>query len=234
MPHAPNQDIRTTQRLRRGVGFVAILLPVVVTIGNAIIDGHFSLLGSLSGAYYTGMRDVFVGSMSAIGIFLIAYRHARVDDVLSTLAGYSALAVALFPAKQIDKDLPQTEKIIGGIHLGAAIVLFLIMAIFCFFIFTRPDVRADKSDLPQSKQMRNGLYVLSGWVLVLALAAGAAGRVFLPDDIAVKFQPMFWGEAIAIWAFGFAWLVKGDTIIRDNAGEDVIPTKNQLPATASV
>jgi hypothetical protein len=46
--------------------------------------------------------------------------------------------------------------------------------------------------------------------------------VYFPESIAVKIQPMFWGEAIAIWAFGFAWLVKGDAIIRDDTGEDVV------------
>jgi hypothetical protein len=228
MPHAPNQDTRTVRRLRRGIGFVAIVLPVAVTIGNAVIDGHVRLLGSVSGAYYTGMRDVFVGSMAAIGIFLLIYRHAKIDDVLSNLGGVSALAVALFPAKEINTDIPQTEKIIGIVHLAASTLMFLIMAIFCFFVFTRPDVRMDKSDLPQSKRVRNRLYVLSGWVLVLALAAGAAGSMYLPHDLMVKIEPMFWGEAIAIWAFGFAWLVKGDTIVPSSAGEDIVPNKNNI------
>jgi hypothetical protein len=231
MPHAPSQDVRTARRLRRGIGFVGILLPIAITVGNAIIDGKLSLLGSLSGAYYTGMRDVWVGSIVAIGIFLIAYRHAPIDDALSNIAGVAALAVALFPAKQINHDMPQSEKIIGIVHLASATLLFLIMAIFCFFVFTRPDIRMSKSDLPQSKRARNGLYVLSGWVLILALAAGAAGSLFLPHDIAVTIQPMFWGEAFAVWAFGFAWLVKGDAIVRDDTGEDIVPTKNQqIPA----
>ena len=228
MPHAPNQDTRTVRRLRRGIGFVAIVLPVAVTIGNAVIDGHVRLLGSVSGAYYTGMRDVFVGSMAAIGIFLLIYRHAKIDDVLSNLGGVSALVVALFPAKEINTDIPQTEKIIGIVHLAASTLMFLIMAIFCFFVFTRPDVRMDKSDLPQSKRVRNRLYVLSGWVLVLALAAGAAGSMYLPHDLMVKIEPMFWGEAIAIWAFGFAWLVKGDTIVPSSAGEDIVPNKSNI------
>jgi hypothetical protein len=231
MPHAPSQDIRTARRLRRGIGFVAILLPVAVTIGNAVIDGHVSLLGSVSGAYYTGMRDVFVGSMSAIGIFLFVYRHARLDDALSNIAGLAALTVALFPAKEINHDIPQTEKVIGIVHLAASVVVFLIMAIFCFFVFTRCDVRIHKSNLPLAKRLRNNLYVLSGWVLLIALAAGAAGSLYLPHDLELKIQPMFWGEALATWAFGFAWLVKGDTIVPSNAGEDLAPTKNHIPVS---
>jgi hypothetical protein len=222
MPHKPSQDVVTVRRLRRGVGLVAILLPIVVTVGHSLLVGKFTLLGSVSGAYHTGMRDVFVGSMSAIAIFLISYRHARIDDVLSTLAGLMALGVALLPSKHFDDTMSQTDKIIGIGHVVASALMFLIMAIFCFFVFTRKDARTSKSDLPEPKRMRNNLYVLSGWAIVLALALGAAGSLYLSESIQAKVQPMFWGEAIAIWAFGFAWLVKGDAIIRDDTGEDVV------------
>lgn len=223
MPHAPNQDVRTARRLRRGVGFVAILLPLAVTIGHAIRSGKVVILGSVSGAYHTEMRDIFVGSMVAIGAFLLGYRHARIDDLLSTVAGFAALGVALFPSQSLGDELTQTQKVTGYIHLGASAAMFLIMAVFCFFVFTRTDQRMSKSDAPSPKRKRNSLYVLSGWILVLALAAGAAGSLYLSHDLSAKIQPMFWGEAIAIWAFGFAWLVKGDAIIRDNSGEDVAP-----------
>jgi hypothetical protein len=225
MPHKPSQDVLTVRRLRRGVGLVAILLPIAVTVGHSVIIGKFTLLGSVSGAYYTGMRDVFVGSMAAIAIFLISYRHAPVDDVLSTLAGLMALGVALLPAKHFDDTMSQTDKIIGTGHVVASVLMFLIMVIFCFFVFTRTDIQTSKSDVPQSKRTRNSLYVISGWLIILALAAGAAGSLYLPEDIQTKVQPMFWGEAIAIWAFGFAWLVKGDAILSDDTGEDKAPNK---------
>jgi hypothetical protein len=225
MPHRPSQDVITVRRLRRGVGLVAILLPIVVTVGHSIQVGKFTLLGSVSGAYHTGMRDVFVGSMSAIAIFLISYRHARIDDVLSTLAGIMALGVALLPSKHFDENLSQTERLIGIGHVVASVLMFLIMVILCFFVFTRTDIRTSKSDVPQPKRTRNNLYVISGWLIIVGLAAGAAGSLYLPEKIQETVQPMFWGEAIAIWAFGFAWLVKGDAIIRDDAGEDVVPAK---------
>jgi hypothetical protein len=28
-------------------------------------------------------------------------------------------------------------------------------------------------------------------------------------------HPIFWLESIAIWAFGFSWLTKGETILKD-------------------
>lgn len=225
MPHAPEQDVRTVRRLRRGLGLVAILLPLAVTIGHSIRSGKFVLLGSVSGAYHTTMRDVFVGSMVAIGIFLLAYRHAGIDDVLSTLGGFAALGVALFPSQSLGSPISDTQRIVGYIHLAASGTMFLIMAIFCFFVFTRTDPRISKAEAPPPKRKRNTLYVLSGWVMILALAAGALGSRYLPKDLIVTVQPLFWGEAVAIWAFGFAWLVKGDLIIREDVGEDVVAHK---------
>jgi len=69
----------------------------VATTKGALAD---SFPNSMSGSYYTHMRNVFVGSMCAIGVFLIGYRRSRVDNWLSTFAGILALLVALFPTSR--------------------------------------------------------------------------------------------------------------------------------------
>ena len=43
------------------------------------------------------MRNVFVGSMGANGVFFLSYRYAKVDTALATLIGLAAIGVALFP-----------------------------------------------------------------------------------------------------------------------------------------
>jgi hypothetical protein len=35
------------------------------------------------------------------------------------------------------------------------------------------------------------------------------------QTIVKDWNPTFWLESIMIWAFGFAWLVKGETLWRD-------------------
>jgi hypothetical protein len=44
------------------------------------------------------MRDVFVGTLFATGVFLFCYRGPdRQDNVLTNIAGGAAIAIGLFP-----------------------------------------------------------------------------------------------------------------------------------------
>jgi hypothetical protein len=209
-----SQDSTTVRRLRFGVGILGMTLPFILTIGNAIQVGKPVLLGSLSGSYYTGMRDVFVGILSAIGVFLIAYRYAKPDDYLSTLAGIAAIAVALFPTAPNASELV-TSTVVGSkgiVHGIAAIVLFVILAAFCFFIFPRSTAPAA---MTTRKKTRNVIYYISGIAIVLGLGLAALGSRMLPDDVTAWLRPLFWGQAVAVFAFGIAWFTKSNTIFRD-------------------
>src|ERR1041384_6184420 len=98
-----DQDFRTVARMLIGIGVIGVGLPiavgggVVVTTKAPLAD---SFPNSMSAAYYTHMRNIFVGSMCAIGVFLIGYRRTRVDNWLSSIAGVLALLVALFPTSR--------------------------------------------------------------------------------------------------------------------------------------
>ncbi|NUT31668.1 MAG: DUF998 domain-containing protein [Hamadaea sp.] len=208
------QDSATILRLRTGIGAVGIALPFVLTIGNALQVGEPVLLTSISGAYYTGMRDVFVGSMCAIGVFLIFYRYQRADDILGTIAGLAAIVLALFPTKPgVDSLLMGISDSPKGITHGiASAVLFLSMAIFCFFLFPRS---ATPGALTPRKKARNVTYVVCGILIILGLGVAALGSQLLPATAVDTVRPFFWGEAVAVVSFGVAWLAKSNTILRD-------------------
>ncbi len=59
--------------LRKAVGIIGCALPFVLVIGTAVLQGS-GIQASISGYYYTDMRNVFVGSLCAIGIFLMSCR----------------------------------------------------------------------------------------------------------------------------------------------------------------
>ena len=85
--------------LRRAVGWIAILLPIVLLAGN-LISSAASPPESMSGYYYTDMRNIFVGSLCALGVFLVAYNgYDNVDRWVTTIAGLGAIGVAFCPTK---------------------------------------------------------------------------------------------------------------------------------------
>ncbi|MEU5940604.1 DUF998 domain-containing protein [Micromonospora sp. NPDC047548] len=220
---APSQDMLTVRRLRLGIGVVGLAMPFVVTIGNALFAGRVTLLDSISGAYHTGMRDVFVGSMCAIGVFLICYRYRRLDDVVSSVAGALAIAVALFPTAAGAQDGPvsATDVLVGRVHQVCAAALFLLLAGFCLFLFTRTDPAV--VPVTPEKLARNRVYRGCGAIIVAAVALAPASTL-LPDAVQEAVKPLFWCETVAVLAFGVAWLVKGEAIIRDGSGRGVDPT----------
>lgn len=86
--------VETYRYLRVGLVGLAVLLMVAVAL-QAVSDGE--LLESISAYYFTGVRDVFVGVLVALGLGLIVVRGRGVEDVLLNLAGMLAPVVAFVP-----------------------------------------------------------------------------------------------------------------------------------------
>jgi hypothetical protein len=90
-------QIHSYLSLRKAVGWIGILLPFVLVLGNILIFGEREVLTNMSVYYHTGMRDIFVGAICAIALFLFFYRgYDRWDDRSADLAGIFALGVAFF------------------------------------------------------------------------------------------------------------------------------------------
>ena len=83
--------------LRKAIGIIGISLPFVLAIGKIIFDDP-GIQPSISDYYYTIMGDVFVGSLCAMGVFLLSYRgYDKQDNIAGNLACVFAIGVALFP-----------------------------------------------------------------------------------------------------------------------------------------
>jgi hypothetical protein len=194
--------------LRRAIGVIGVALPFVVTLGKILLQGG-GLLPSISDSYYTDMRGVFVGSMCAVGVFLMAYYgYDRVDNICGYLAALGAIGLALFPTTP--DNATSGQKIIGSFHIGFALLFFVVLAIFCINRFTR------SGDGPATRQKayRNLVYRICGWTIVGCLVGLALTGYFFVSQVA-SWDPIFWFESLAIVAFGVAWFIKGDTLLRD-------------------
>lgn len=206
LPHYAEQ-LYSYLALRRTVGWIGILLPFVLVSGNYFFFGEKVPLFDISMYYYSGMRDVFVGAMCAVGLFLLFYRgYDRWDNLAGDVAGICAFLIALFPTTKIG---PQDWA--GQIHFGAAGVFFTILALFSLFLFTRGE-----TDPTPRKIQRNLIYRICGIVLLLAALGILIYFLFLqkwfPDT-----RFVFWAETIALMAFGVSWLTKGGTLLPDKS-----------------
>lgn len=222
MTQASTDMVISFYRVRRALGWIGLVLPFALILGGLRLEGQ--LRDSLSAYFFSDLRELFVGALCAIGVFLISYRGYRrlpgeafSDRVLSNIAGLAALCVALFPVTQdcapaataCPEILTLTQRVIsptmaGTVHLAAAVVFFLCLAAFCL-------VQFPKTDAPH----RPVIYRFCGIAILIDLAAIAGAMAVSrwggAETAALIAQNnlVFWGEAFAVWLFALAWLTKG-------------------------
>jgi len=213
--------VHSYTRVRFALGMLGLLMPVVLILGGIFDDLRpdatlkSGIEPTISDFYHTTYRDVFVGSLCAIGVFLISYRGYRRepneiidDDWLATIAGLAAFVVAFFPNGAGGDRASMMQVHFGSaaaetLHYAAAFVFFSSLAAFCFFKFAKTD-----------RQGRRWIYQACGTVIIGALIltmvavyfrklTDGAGKVFVEDN-----NLIFWFEAVGIWAFALSWLVK--------------------------
>jgi hypothetical protein len=194
--------------LRRAVGLLGVLFPVVLAVGGLVAGPDPGLQPSISDYYGTPMRDVFVGVLFAIGWFLFSYRgYERKDDVAGNLAWLFAMIVALFP-------VTSGRPVIRSIHFVSAAALFLVLSYFSLFLFTKSG-----GDPTPRKAIRNAVYILCGLVMVGAVALVGVYHALLEHTVIDSLEPVFWLETLALWAFGASWFVKGETLWKDREAD---------------
>ncbi|MDV2998048.1 MAG: hypothetical protein N4J56_007753 [Chroococcidiopsis sp. SAG 2025] len=206
--------------LRKAIGCLGMALPFVLALGGMLLF-QLDIQSSISGYYHTGMRDVFVGTLCAIGIFLWGYKgYDHHDNRASNIAGFSAIGVALFPTSPISPS--SIEKFIGGVHIVFAASFFISLALISLFLFTKSE--PSKRPTPRKLQ-RNLVYRLCGYTMLAAMVLITIVGL-LPKSAMnwlENIDPLFWLESAAIFAFGVSWFVKGEGILEDTGKTSVDP-----------
>lgn len=195
--------------IRKAVGIIGIALPFVVALGALVVSG-LGLQSSVSAYYYTVMRDVFVGSMCAIAVFLMSYRgYDSRDRIAGNLACAFALGVALFPTTPASGATP-TDLVFGWLHVVCAACFLLVLAYFSLKLF-----RLSEGGMTDQKKRRNVVYTVCGYVILACLVLAAVVKLLGDDSPIKQLSPIFWLEATAIVAFGVSWFTKGEAILKD-------------------
>lgn len=190
--------------LRIVVGVLGVTLPIILVLGCLIFREDEVIQRSISMYYYTHMRNALVGILCAVALFLFVYKgYDYKDDIAGYFAGIFALLVAFCPAE---------DSFTRIIHLVSAVLFFLTLAYFSLFLFTKG------SDNPsKQKLLRNKIYKICGFIIlgcVVLLILYFVLPLSFRDKIS-DYKPLFWLEALALWAFGFSWLLKGKFLLKD-------------------
>lgn len=209
--------------LRIAVGFAGLFMPILVRAGAWYFEG-VSDLSTISAHYYTGMREVFVGTLVVCGAMLACYRTpSPVDMWLGLAAGTAAIGIALFPmeptfGKAITDTIPALKNAdcledktcyinhgpLGyhGSFVAAFFALAFVLMWFRFSAFT-------PSNATPQKLLRNKVY------RVCALGMACSGAVMGYFSLKENAHGMFWSESFAVMFFAAAWLVKGQLVLAD-------------------
>jgi hypothetical protein len=216
-----NPAVLSYYAMRRAVGYIALSLPLTLALGAIVLAilgpshdlPHPLLQRSISDYYYTPMRNYYVGSLCAIGAFLVCSRGYDIqDEITGYLAGAFAFGVAVFPSVDPYGGYTALQVDIGFVHTGFAALMFLVLAYICMFLFRRS---SPEKPLTRRKLHRNRLYRFCALVIVASMAA----MVGLTIDSSLRAIPpsslLFWWETLALAAFGIAWLTKGEGLLKD-------------------
>lgn len=209
-----NNDVFTYRRLRRAIGYLGLFLPVVL-IGLSLFS-YFKtdLQPSISHYYYTNFRDIFTGTLSAVGLFLISYKgHGNVsiwknDQLLTNVAGIMAVGIALIPVnpelehRKIYTLIPYLFPMLGWLHYIFAAAMFGIFSLLAINVFT---IGQNKDEsLPQSTLNENNIYIFCGISILILLVMIPVFEIFKIYTYATLIL-----ESIILFLFGIAWLIKG-------------------------
>jgi len=212
VPFAQDPAVSSYLELRRAVGWVALGLPFALIIPWWVLGNHI-LPSSISGYYYTGMRNLFEGCLCAIAMFNLCCRgYDWKDEAAGAFSAVCALGVAFCPTTPDSITPTLFQQHVGAAHLIFASLLFVTLAYFCLFLFR---TTAGDRMVTRRKLQRNMVYLVCGWAILASIALIMLFKLLKQPYLIGQLGAMFCFETTALAAFGIAWLVKGETILRD-------------------
>ncbi len=224
LPEKTNVLVVSYLTIRRAIGVSGLALPVMLLVGGWLAG--ISVQENMSSYYHTSMRDIFVGTLCSIGVFLFCYRgYDWIENWTANIGGASALGVALFPL-DFNSDPLMQKSLHGYLHTFSGGVFFLTLAFYSLYHFPR-DSRFEQDP---HLQERSFIYRVSGAVILLSMITMGSYLFLMSSHWKQwlnQYSFLFWMEWIAVWSFAAAWLAKGRAIVADVA-IDVLAYATQL------
>jgi hypothetical protein len=199
------------------IGVIAVLLPFVLIVVNWAIGHGFQ--PSMSGYYYTAMRDTFVGSLCAIGVFLVSYDgYDLADRVITDVAGLCTICIAFFPTTPGYRPTAR-QVLVGDLHLTFACAAFVLLAVMAFRFAKREPAPLGLTGWQRVRYALGftgpGDSRAPRWERLVYRASGALILicVILIRPLSAVTYSLLVLEAIMLVSFGLSWFVKGRKIL---------------------
>lgn len=202
---------------RLAIGLMGIAMPLILIVGEHVLFSRDVVdfpRASLSAYYYSGLRDVFVGTLVATGVFLITFHLTRADtdNVITVVSGVAALAVAFDPTGPERGEVAPPWARLVGVHTTQ--VIHSVSA--CVFIAGLALMSA-RFALHTGRRALSWLHIACSVLMVAAAAAaliaGAAGVQHVG-----RFSGLLLVELVCTYAFGVSWLLRGLELRRELTG----------------
>ena len=213
--------VRSFLAVRALIGALGVALPLLVVFGDRLIFdgqpyGRNWPRGSVSVYYYSGLREVFVGTMAAIGVLFIAYKvwERNRENLLSWVAGFAACTIALFPTgppKQVTDPSrvlsPLQHKFgetpITWVHYVASAAFLVALAVIIWGFGDREGKRVKRVGMRRTpgfwRWFHRGCAIAMGLALLWVVVGGLAHLS----------RATLIGEWVCAVAFGVSWFWKG-------------------------
>jgi hypothetical protein len=229
--------------LRQILGWMGLLLPIVLFTGSAVLY-ESGPEASISNYFYTTLRDVFIVTLCAVSLFLLAYKgYGKADLWVSNIAGIFGLIAAFVHTNpkpginyvkqwlvrpelennefvQVSMDCVQKpyESIPVPQHHILGVIHLVCAAIFflCLAYIAYFEFTKSTGPLTPQKIWRNRIYKFCGAGMLVCILALVP--CFVSDELQAWYNAhklIFWGESIALILFGTSWLIKGEFVLKD-------------------
>lgn len=203
------EKVRSSLLHRNVLGLLGMLLPFISMFSGLFVRNKVpGWWWSISATYYISPALSII--LGASAIFLICYRsYDTIDTVINIISGIFAMGVVLFPCKG-PYDYPYVGffqlpvDVSNIIHSICALLLFVFLSYNIGWLFTRG-----------SNVKKNKIYKFCSYAMIVILAIFLFLKILGFFGLPIPGWIVMIAEALLLLFFGFAWLVKGQFVLKN-------------------
>ncbi len=226
-------------KLRKAIGWLGLLLPFILLIGNYLVnslnilnnnffiktscaplyEAQNSFKFSISHYYYSTVGELFTGVLCAVALFMFCYKGHKIrtgekgfsDSLVTNFTGLFALGVVVFPAGATNCIADNLRIFVSSTYTGY--IHFSMASLFFISLALMSIVNFRRTDDIKSfgKREHHNTYLVCGIIMLLCLGLIFIYSIWIEGKYhwLDKIHPVFCLEAIALIFFGVSWLIKG-------------------------